>query len=443
MTQHLPPDSKEYLLKRVRELESALQKAMTLINSLQSHSPVNCSFLGQICSISSGIKNTKASSHIYNKINNKSQTKSYRDAVALFPPKTTSPVPKPPTIPKKQRNMNHKRPRTLNYNHSISLYFDHDVTESDLNDIINVTESRAKVMVPSNRRNVIQVFTDNLEDYETCFDTLHEDIYQKRFDCILSPSNFQASEHTLMCYTTNKAKHYKTITSLLDLIFHQGITYDQFNTTFKDKQYKLRISLDNEEDKIAAMKLPGFEEFRSLEQIRNEMPDTLAECNFGPNFSEGVIKTGVQQLAKRANVIIQDDMMQIVKQTNQRIGTSFYICKVKLASKQDLRRFINTECAFKTKNGHPIAKRFISSIDYISAKIERNASMMLLSALALKSKSSFLLVNLDIEGAYDAFEMSVIRMALQHCKFPPDLIDFIINSYSNHSLQLEINDHLS
>ncbi|KAF0972776.1 hypothetical protein FDP41_009025 [Naegleria fowleri] len=274
---------------------------------------------------------------------------SYRDAVALFPPKTAFPVPKSSTIPKKQSNMNHKRPRTLNYNHNISLYF--DVTDSDLNDIINVTESRTKVIVPSNRRNVIQVFTDNLEDYETYFNSLHDHIYQKRFDCILSPSNFQASEHTLMCYTTNKTKHYKTITSLLDLIFHQ----ESHSTT-------------------TVMKLPGFEEFRSLEQIRNEIPDTLAECNFGPNFSEGAIKAGVQQLAKRANVTIQDDMIQIVKQTNQRIGSSFYICKVKLASKQDLRCFINTEFEFKTKNGHLIAKRFISSIDYISAKIERNAS---------------------------------------------------------------------
>ena len=68
---------------------------------------------------------------------------------------------------------------------------------------------------------------------------------------------------------------------------------------------------------------------------------------------------------------------------------------------------------------------------------------LLLSALALKYKESFLLVNLDIEGAYDAVEMSVIRMALTHCNFPPDLIEFIINSYSNHTLQLEINEHLS
>ena len=39
--------------------------------------------------------------------------------------------------------------------------------------------------------------------------------------------------------------------------------------------------------------------------------------------------------------------------------------------------------------------------------------------------------------------MSVIKMALNHCKFPQELIDFIINSYSNHELQLEINDKLS
>ncbi|KAG2381833.1 hypothetical protein C9374_006217 [Naegleria lovaniensis] len=270
--------------------------------------------------------------------------------------------------------MNHKRPRALNYNYSISLYFDHDVSDNDLNDIIIVTESRAKLIVPSNRLNVIQVFTDNLEDYQTCFDSLHEDIDQKRFDCILSPSNFQASEHTLMCYTTNKAKHYNTITSLLHLIFHQGIRYDQFNTTFKDKQFKLRISLYNQQDQSAVMKLPGFEEFRSLEQIRNEMTDTMAECNFGPDFSEGAIKVGVKLLAKRANVIIQDDMIQIVKQTNQSVGSCFFFCRVNLASKQDLSSFVNMESAFKTKSGHPVAKRFISSVDKISAKIERNAS---------------------------------------------------------------------
>lgn len=68
---------------------------------------------------------------------------------------------------------------------------------------------------------------------------------------------------------------------------------------------------------------------------------------------------------------------------------------------------------------------------------------IILAALAIKHKDDFMLVNLDIEGAYDSVELEVIKIALTHCKFPTDFIDFIINSYSNHELCLEIDNHLT
>ena len=68
---------------------------------------------------------------------------------------------------------------------------------------------------------------------------------------------------------------------------------------------------------------------------------------------------------------------------------------------------------------------------------------LLLSALAMKHNESFILVNLDIEGAYDSVERSVIEMALKHCKFPEPLIEFILNAYDNQILQLEVGFKLS
>ncbi|KAF0976485.1 hypothetical protein FDP41_004384 [Naegleria fowleri] len=68
---------------------------------------------------------------------------------------------------------------------------------------------------------------------------------------------------------------------------------------------------------------------------------------------------------------------------------------------------------------------------------------LLLSSLAKKNKSSFLLVNLDIEGAYDSVEDHIIEKALTHCKFPDELKTFILNSYKSQILQLEIDHHFS
>ncbi|KAF0974549.1 hypothetical protein FDP41_006581 [Naegleria fowleri] len=157
----------------------------------------------------------------------------------------------------------------------MSLYFDHEVSDHQVNRVIDVVGSRAKVVLPSNRSNVIQVFADNEEDYQSCYHDLQKDIDQGQL-FILSPTNFQASEHTLMFYTPNKAKHLSCITSPLDLIYNEGMEYDQFNTTFKDKLFKLRVSLYSKEDKTMIMnKLVGFEEYRTLEQIKKETPDTI------------------------------------------------------------------------------------------------------------------------------------------------------------------------
>ena len=79
---------------------------------------------------------------------------------------------------------------------------------------------------------------------------------------------------------------------------------------------------------------------------------------------------------------------------------------------------------------------------FISKRNTMNHGLVI-AALAMKYKKDFLLINLDIEGAYDSVERPLIEMALKHCKFPQQLIDFILNSYDNHTLQLELGLKLS
>ncbi|KAF0974550.1 hypothetical protein FDP41_006582 [Naegleria fowleri] len=62
----------------------------------------------------------------------------------------------------------------------------------------------------------------------------------------------------------------------------------------------------------------------------------------------------------------------IKQQHNKGIESSFFICKVQLSTKEDLRKFVNVDNGFKTKDGRVVVKQFISSIDNISAKIAKS-----------------------------------------------------------------------
>ena len=378
MPQHdHPPDQVEMLDSRVKQVESILSNIHKL---MEIHTTKLFNTHLELTHIEKKpeIVNTITSSTKESKI-------SYRDAVTQFPQKLTESVrvfskpqkKKTTTYKSNTHRMSYKRQRVYNFNLSLSFYFDHDVDDNNVNRIIDIVGARAKVVAPANRRNVIQIFADNQEDFKSCTNDFTEktftSIYADDQDFIISPSNFQPSEHTLMFYTSSKTKHYEAIAKLLELIYgHDGINYEQFNTSFKDRIYKLRISFDNAIDKDRIKNLLKFEEFRTLEQIKNEMSDTIAECNFGMSFSENSIQKGVANLFKRAGLPFEDKMLKIVKQNNQRINTVFNICKIEFTTKEDLRKFVSLDGGFKTKDGHVVVKRFISSIDYITAKIAKN-----------------------------------------------------------------------
>ena len=119
------------------------------------------------------------------------------------------------------------------------------------------------------------MLVNTLKVFRTHLDALHLHVYSGFADFILSPSNFQASEHTLMFYTPSKSKHYTAINNLFEKIYNEGIEYDQFNVSFRNGLYKMRISFYNENDKNTIKNLLGFDDFKTLEQIRREVPDTL------------------------------------------------------------------------------------------------------------------------------------------------------------------------
>ena len=75
---------------------------------------------------------------------------------------------------------------------------------------------------------------------------------------------------------------------------------------------------------------------------------------------------------------------------------------------------------------------------------EVNNHILVIQALRVKYKktNAFVITNLDIENAYDGVEHCVLRLAMKHCKFPPNLTTFIINAYSNHKAYIEWNDIL-
>ena len=89
-------------------------------------------------------------------------------------------------------------------------------------------------------------------------------------------------------------------------------------------------------------------------------------------MSENSIKAGIVNLAKRANILISESMINIVKHTNQKINKFYNLCKIQLTSKEDVAKIISLNGGFRTKQGHVIVKKFTSSIHNINAKIANN-----------------------------------------------------------------------
>ena len=272
--------------------------------------------------------------------------------------------------PIKQNKMSEqpsKRMKIVDFNHCISVYCEKPVQSQFQEYIISLIEPYiSNSYIPDFKRNVIQINTGSMENFNKAIDILrnNENVKKASMAYIATPMIFQPGEHSIRYHTKNQDEAIEKCKYIIERSHKQELVVNQMKLAYcRDTNlFKLRVSVGTMQE-MKNLLNNGFEVYRTIDQIIKDHALDVS-CNFSSSYTLEDIKAVVSKICNRAKVQYNEEKLDIIKkQSNTKTNDYYYIINYKLRNEEELQQFIKPVVSY-TPSKFPEVKKFISTADY-------------------------------------------------------------------------------